>query len=112
MSISRSSILLGVAWLVTMLVLVAALVVARQAVISSLSTPAAQAQWQRWKQEETARQADPQTSVKRRVPNSPEPPALVLMRDSFPAIVAALTVVATLCFAFGVLSLRGLRRQR
>jgi hypothetical protein len=85
--------------------------IARQSVIASLSGPEAQAQWQRWQQEEAARQADPAAPVRRRAPKSPEPPALVLMRDSFPAVVAAMLTVTTLCFAFAVMSLRGIRQR-
>ena len=101
---------LGAAWLLMIVTLVFLLSLARQSIVANLSTPAAQAQWQRWKDEETVRQGDPRAPVKRRTPKSSEPPTLVLMRDSFPAIIVAMSVVATLCFAFGVMSLRGLRQ--
>ncbi len=87
------------------------LTIARERVIASLSNPQAQAQWQRWREDAASQQADPNAAVRRRAPKSPEPPALVLMRDSFPAIVAAMLTVTTLCFAFAVMSLRGIVRR-
>jgi hypothetical protein len=84
------------------------LTLARQQTISRLSSPAAQADWQRWQQQESQRQSDPSAPVRRRTPKSTEPPALVLLRDSFPAVAVAVMVVVTICFAFGVLSLKGL----
>jgi hypothetical protein len=103
---------IGVAWLFTICVVLALLNVARNQVIARLSQPEALAEWRRWQQEEAARQADPHALVKRRPPKSAEPPALVLMRDSFPAVAAAILVVVTLCFAFAVMSLHGLRPTR
>ena len=108
---SRGMLLIGLAWLATMLAVFWLLTLARQSVIARLSGPEAQAQWQRWQQEEAARQADPAAPVRRRAPKSPEPPALVLMRDSVPAIVAAMLTVTTLCFVFAVMSLGGIGRK-
>ena len=107
----RSKLLIALAWLATMVVVFWLLTIARQRVIASLSTPEAQAQWQRWQQQEAARQTDPNATVRRRTPKSLEPPSLVLMRDSFPAIVVSMLVAATLCFAFAVMSLRGMRKS-
>jgi hypothetical protein len=106
----RTWVLIGVAWLAMTCVVVGLLVVARSQLIARLSRPDAQADWERWQQEEAARQANPETPVKRRPPKSAQPPAFVLMRDSFPAVVAALLVVTTLCFAFAVMSLHGFGR--
>jgi len=109
---TRGMLLIALAWLATMIAVVWLLTAVRQRVIADLSGPDAQSQWQRWRQAEAARQADPAAPVRRRAPKSNEPPALVLMRDSFPAIVAAMLVVSSLCFAFGVISLRGILRRR
>jgi hypothetical protein len=110
--LSRGMLFVALGWLATMALTFWLLTLARQHVIASLSTPEAQGQWQRWQQEEAERQADPTSSVRRRAPKSPEPPALVLMRDSFSAIVGAMFVVATLCFAFAVMSLSGILPKR
>jgi hypothetical protein len=48
--------------------------------------------------------------VRRRPPQSDEPPALVLMRESFAAIVAVCLIVATICFGFFMLVARGMSR--
>jgi hypothetical protein len=95
------------AWLAMMAVVWWLLSVARQRVIADLSRPEAQADWQQWKEDETARHNDPNAPVRRRPPKSDEPPALVLMRDNFAAILGVCLVVATICFGFAMLVLRG-----
>ncbi len=107
----RGFLVAGACWLLVMALVVWLLIHVRHRVIASLVTPAAQADWQDWRQAETAREANPQAPVRRRAPKSAEPPALVLLRDSFPAVVGAMLVVTTLCFAFGWISLRGLGRR-
>jgi hypothetical protein len=102
--LSRGALTILLAWLATMLVSLWLLFLARQHVIATLSTPEAQAEWRRWQQDETARQADQATPARRRAPKSPEPPALMLMRDNFPAVASALLVVVTICFAFGAMT--------
>src|SRR5688572_4679680 len=104
--LTRGAAALWLAWLATMLLVFWLLTLARASVLATLSTPEAQADWRRWQQEETARQTDPHAPARRRAPQSPEPPALVLMRDSFPAVAASLLVVVTICFLFGVLTFR------
>lgn len=104
---TRGMLMIALAWLATMALVFWLLTIARQHVIARLSGPEAQAHWQRWQQAEAARQVDPLSPVRRRAPKSPEPPALVMMRDSFAAIVVAMLVVVTVCFAFAVLTLRG-----
>ena len=110
--LSRSTILWFVAWLATLAVVVWMLTLARQRVIATLGSPEAQADWQRWREEEAARQADPGAPVRRRMPKSLEPPALVLMRDHFPAIVAMSLLVTSVCFGFAVLTFRGYGRNQ
>lgn len=73
-------------WLVGYVVLVAAIVGSmvweRHAVLTDLSTPDSLADWEAWRQDVRQQQANP-GPVKRRVPKSDEPPALILMRDYF-----------------------------
>jgi hypothetical protein len=109
---NRSRRIVLVAWILTMAASFLLLWIARGQIIATYSQPQAQADWQRWQAEEAARQADPSSPVRRRPPRSAEPPPLVLMRDSFPAVAATLLVVVSVCFAFAVLSLGGLVKGR
>jgi hypothetical protein len=101
-----------IVWLVAYAVLVAAiallLVHVRRRAIESLSGPEARAEWQRWKEDEERRHADELGPVRRRPPTSVEPPALVLLRDSFPGILAVSLLVVTFLFGFAMLVMRGM----
>jgi hypothetical protein len=55
---------------------------ARERAIEQISTPQSVAQWHAWREDVRQQQKRP-GPVKRRVPKSTEPPALVLMRDYF-----------------------------
>ena len=83
-------------WLATLAITLWLLSVARQQVIADLSRPEARADWQRWKQDETQRQQQGNAPVRRRAPKSDVPPALILMRDSFPAIAGISLMVVSL----------------
>jgi hypothetical protein len=107
-----SRLIVVLAWILTMAASFTLLWFARGQIIATYSQPRAQADWQRWQAEEAARQADLKSPVRRRPPKSAEPPPLVLMRDSFPAVAATLLVVVSVCFAFAVLSLGGLFKGR
>ncbi len=72
--LTRGGTALLLIWLATMLLCFWLLTLARANIIATLSTPEAQADWRRWQQEETARQADPNVPARRRAPKSPEPP--------------------------------------
>jgi hypothetical protein len=67
---------------VLLVVVVLAMVKARQAALSQLSTPQSVAEWKQWR-EDVQEQQSARGPVQRRVPTSDEPPALVLMRDYF-----------------------------
>jgi hypothetical protein len=100
------------AYLATIGVMVWLLVGARQRIIARLSDPVAKAQWEAYKQQEALRQADPEAPVQRRLPKSEEPPALVLLRDHFAAVLTAALVMSSLLFAFLAFALRGALRPR
>lgn len=55
---------------------------ARQSAITQLSSPQSISEWQAWRDDVRVKQSQPKM-VARRVPNSDEPPELVLMRDYF-----------------------------
>lgn len=106
LSITNALWFLG--WLATLLVVAWLLWTARQRVVADLNRPEARADWQQWQRDEAARQADATAPVRRRPPKSAEPPALILLRDSFPAIAAVCMLAATICYGFVMLALRGI----
>jgi hypothetical protein len=86
-------------------VVIASMFAVRTTTLRDLSTPEAKAQWEAWRQAEPNRtETGP---VKRRPPASSEPPALVLLRDYFPVMLAAAVVFASLLFAAIAISVRG-----
>lgn len=84
---------------------------ARRAAIATLDNPQARAEWQAWKKaaEQAANAPGP---VKRRPPKSAEPPALVLMRDHFGAVLGAGLTIGSCLYAFLAIALRGAARSR
>lgn len=108
---SRGAILWLFGYLALMGVLVFLLIEARANVLAEMSTPEALAQWQSWKASEAERQKLPDTSARRRIPKSNEPPHLKLMRDHFPGILISLVVIVSAMYAFLALTLRGAWKQ-
>jgi len=74
-----------------------AMFAARDAAITSLSTPEAVADWERWRAD-VAADRDRPAPVARRVPKSTEPPAVVLMRDNFGVLLAGAVFFSSLLF--------------
>jgi hypothetical protein len=84
------------------------LIAARKWALAELATPESIRQWEAWR--EDVRQQDQRPSpVRRRVPKSAEPPALVLMRDYFAVSLVGAVLFMTLLywviawFAYGIL---------
>lgn len=71
-----------VAYATLMLAVVGSLFWVRHTVLTQYSTPEAIADWQAWRGDVTNQQTNP-GPVKRDIPKSEVPPALVLMRDYF-----------------------------
>ena len=72
---------------------------ARRWALQELATPAAHRQWETWR-EDVRQGRDPQgPTVARRTPGSAEPPALILLRDYFPACLVAAISFSSLLFA-------------
>jgi len=88
------------------IVVVVALSQFRTRVLDELSTPEAQARWQKWKNE-----ADQPGPVRRQAPKSEEPPMLVLMRDNFAAILVAALTFYSFLFGLAVLLGRGILQR-
>ena len=61
----------------------------RSNILSEMSTPAAESEWNRWRAE-AAKQDGSTGPVQRTVPKSSEPPLLILMRDYFAASLVGL----------------------
>lgn len=97
--IRRATVFWLLAYLAAMTLVAAGLVILRQRTVAGLDTPEARRQWQAWKQEasDEHKAAGP---VRRRPIRSDEPPALVLLRDHFAAIVATTLMICSFLFAF------------
>jgi hypothetical protein len=74
------------------------------------SRPGAQAEWEAWKADVERKAEDPSQPVARRVPKTTEPPAVILLRDHFPAVVVTGALVWTAFFGFMALVTTGVLR--
>lgn len=95
-----------VLYVVMMAGLLLLLVEARRRTIAALDSPQARAQWEQWRAE-TRRQSKTPGPANRRVPNSQEPPGLILLRDHFPAVAGTCALVSTCLFVFLAVVFRG-----
>jgi hypothetical protein len=98
-----------VGYVLTMAALVVGMLLARQVVVANFSSPEALAEWRQWKAE-TERMRQQGGPVQRRAVTSDEPPALVLMRDSFIPILAGSVAIGSFLFAFLAFTIRGSMR--
>jgi len=81
-SLSPGLIVGVVLYALLILLVVWSLISARDWALAELATPRSIEQWQAWREDVREQQTEP-GPVRRRVPKSAEPPALVLMRDYF-----------------------------
>jgi hypothetical protein len=99
----------GLAWLVAYLVTTGAIVWAvyalRARAMETLATPEARADWEEWRR--AAAEQSEAGPVQRKVPASPEPPGLVLMRDHFGVMLAAAIIFGSVLFAIFMILIRG-----
>lgn len=98
------------AYVAMLTVLIGSMIAVRGQMIAALDTPEAQAEWEAWRAE-VRKQVERGGPVQRRVPRSPEPNALVLLRDHFETCVAAAVFFCSLLFFVMMLLLRGALRQ-
>ncbi|MFM2096822.1 MAG: hypothetical protein RIS70_3946 [Planctomycetota bacterium] len=82
---------------------------ARNAALSTFGTAEVQDQWNTWRQE-AREQAGGKGPVKRSIPKSAEPPALVLMRDYFTVSLTAALVLSSSVYVSFAWFLRGAMR--
>ena len=78
----------------------------RAAAIEVYGTAEAQAEWDTWR-EDAKKMAEQPGAVKRRAPESAEPPALVLMRDHFAVCLSLALVLSTVLFGTFMVLVRG-----
>jgi len=83
----------------------------RSMALAVYGTPEAQAEWDAWRKRAQEMEQQPE-SVKRRVPKSAEPPALVLMRDYFGVCLALTVVLSTVLFGTFMMLVRGAVQSR
>jgi hypothetical protein len=80
---------------------------ARRALLAKLDTPASRQEWEDWRSA-AKRQAEGEGPIQRRIPKSPEPPTLVLLRDYYEVCIAGAWLFTTLLFAVLVFVVRGM----
>ncbi len=97
-----------VIWLATLTGVTWLLFLVRANTLASLDSEQAQQAWLKWKQNEADQSESGTEPVRRKVPKSDEPPALLLMRDRFAPLLAGALVTWSFFFGFSALVLHGL----
>ena len=82
----------------------------RNVAMAVYGTPQAQTEWDTWREDVKELEKQPYP-VKRRVPKSTEPPALVLMRDYFGVCVMVAVVLSSVLFGTFMVLVRGAMRN-
>lgn len=107
-SLSPCLLVLIAGYMLLLGAIVWSLIAARKWALAELATPESIRQWEAWR--EDVRQQDKQSGpVRRRVPKTAEPPALVLMRDYFAVSLVGAVLFMTLLywviswFVYGIL---------
>jgi hypothetical protein len=98
------------AYVLMLVAIVAGLFALRASVLAEMSTPAAEADWMRWKAE-AAKEDGTAGPVQRTVPKSNEPPLLILMRDYFRASVVGLLLPVSALYWFIAWLVHGVATQ-
>ena len=105
---SRTNVAWLAAYLTTMASIVLGLQHYRHRAIATYGTAQATDDWHNWK--EAAQKIAKEGPVYRRPPKSTEPPALVLMRDHFPACLGISLLLSSCLFAWFMICVRGAMR--
>jgi hypothetical protein len=104
-------VLAAVGYVVMIVAIVWWLRSARDWALAELATPESIRQWETWRGD--VRQQDEQAGpVRRRVPKSAEPPALVLMRDYFAVSLVGAVLFMTLLYWVIAWFVRGILQSR
>lgn len=94
-------------WLVLAAVVSLLLVATQRRVVASLDRPEVRAEWQRWKEEAQRQSQLGAGPVQRKAPRTNEPPALILLRDHFPAVWGSALILSSCLYAFFAIALQG-----
>ena len=86
------------------------LVYGRSQALATYGSEEAQSEWDTWRGD-AKQMADGSGPVKRRAPKSPQPPALVLMRDHFAACVGLAVLLSSVLFVTFMFFIRGALRS-
>lgn len=101
----------GTTWLVLYVLAMTAVVLAlfgfRHWALRTYDTPAAQVQWNTWRRDVARGQDQNSAPVRRRVPKSELPPALLLMRDHFVACLSISLLLSSALFLTFMVAIRG-----
>jgi hypothetical protein len=92
------------AYILLVSVVLGGMIFARSRALSSYGTDKALAQWETWREDAKEQSKGP---VARRVPQSAEPPALVLMRDYFAVCTAIAVTLSSVLFITMLAFIRG-----
>jgi hypothetical protein len=111
-TIARGSLLWGVGWLALVIGSGFWLWRARENALLELADPGAQEAWEEWRQTVERQARNPDVPVRRKPPNSRQPPGAVLLRDAFAAVVAGVLVTASVLYGFLMMIVRGMARGR
>ena len=103
---SRFMVVAVLGWLLLIGAVTTAFSFARNAALSTFGTAEVQGQWDTWR-EEAREQAGGKGPVKRSIPKSAEPPALVLMRDYFTVSQTAALILSSSVYVSFAWFLRG-----
>src|SRR5688572_6039113 len=102
----RSALVCLTAYLALVAAVVSGMFYGRQQALAIYGTADAQAEWDAWR-DKAKQLAEESGPVKRRVPKSAAPPALVLMRDYFGVCLGLALVLSTVLFGTLMLLVRG-----
>jgi len=105
----------SLAWLIAYLLTIGAVVAGafygRQRALAVYGSVEAQSEWNAWRQD-AVKMAEQPAVVKRRAPESREPPALVLMRDHFGVCLTIGVVLSSVLFGTFMILVRGAMQSR
>jgi hypothetical protein len=107
---NRALLFIGLGYFLLLAGVIAAMIVARNSVMTSMDTPEAQQAWNDWRAE-AAKEDGAHGPVQRSVPRSGEPPSLVLMRDYFAVSTVGLLVPVSALYGFFAWVLCGVMNQ-
>jgi len=113
----RSDALWGICYVIVLAAVVVGLGQFRSMAVQKYSSPQHLAAWQKFRNdmaqiEQQVQSGDFHGPVARRMPKSPEPPVLVLMRDHYAVCLTGVVVLVTALFLALAMLLRGVLRKR